>query len=131
MVFLKQKPGLGTIFNIVIIAAMLDITIALIPTPETYIMKLLMAAVGVMVVGVGSGIYLIANLGPGPRDGLMTGLQKKTNLPIAAVRAFIEISVASVGWYLGGTIGVGTLMFAFGIGPCIALSLYIIERIMN
>ena len=73
--FLKQKPGLGTIFNIVIIAAMLDITIALIPTPETYIMKLLMAAVGVMIVGVGSGIYLIANLGPGPRDGLMTGLQ--------------------------------------------------------
>ena len=129
--FLKQKPGLGTIFNIVIIAAMLDITIALIPTPETYIMKLLMAALGVMVVGVGSGIYLIANLGPGPRDGLMTGLQKKTNLPIAAVRAVIEISVASVGWYLGGTIGVGTLMFAFGIGPCIAFSLYIIDRIMN
>ena len=129
--FLKQKPGLGTIFNIVIIAAMLDITIALIPTPETYIMKLLMAAVGVMIVGVGSGIYLIANLGPGPRDGLMTGLQKQTNLPIAAVRAFIEISVASVGWYLGGTIGVGTLMFAFGIGPCIAFSLYIIDRIMN
>ena len=91
----------------------------------------LMAAVGVMIVGVGSGIYLIANLGPGPRDGLMTGLQKKTNLPIAAVRSFIEISVASVGWYLGGTIGIGTLMFAFGIGPCIALSLYIIDRIMN
>ena len=129
--FLKQKPGLGTIFNIVIIAAMLDITIALIPTPETYIMKLLMAAGGVMIVGVGSGIYLIANLGPGPRDGLMTGLQKKTNLPIASERAFIEISVASVGWYLGGTIGVGTLMFAFGIGPCIAFSLYIIDRIMN
>ena len=129
--FLKQKPGLGTIFNIVIIAAMLDITIALIPTPETYVMKLLMATVGVMIVGVGSGIYLIANLGPGPRDGLMTGLQKKTNLPIAAVRSLIEISVASVGWYLGGTIGVGTLMFAFGIGPCIALSLYIIDKIMN
>ena len=129
--FLKQKPGLGTIFNIVIIAAMLDITIALIPTPETYIMKLLMAAGGVIIVGVGSGIYLIANLGPGPRDGLMTGLQKKTNLPIAAVRAFIEISVASVVWYLGGTIGVGTLMFAFGIGPCIAFCLYIIDKIMN
>ena len=84
-----------------------------------------------MIVGVGSGIYLIANLGPGPRDGLMTGLQKKTNLPIAAVRSFIEISVASVGWYLGGTIGIGTLMFAFGIGPCIAFSLYIIDKIMN
>ena len=90
---LKQKPGLGTIFNIVIIAAMLDITIALIPTPETYIMKLLMAALGIMIVGVGSGIYLIANLGPGPRDGLMTGLQKKTNLPIAAVRALSLIHI--------------------------------------
>ena len=129
--FLKQKPGLGTIFNIVIIAVMLDVTIALIPTPETYIMKLLMAALGVITVGVGSGVYLIANLGPGPRDGLMTGLQKKTNLPIAAVRAFIEISVASVGWYLGGTLGIGTLMFAFGIGPCIALSLYLIDKKMN
>ena len=129
--FLKQKPGLGTIFNIVIIAVMLDVTIALIPTPETYIMKLFMATLGVMIVGVGSGIYLIANLGPGPRDGLMTGLQKKTNLPIAAVRAFIEISVASIGWYLGGTLGVGTLMFAFGIGPCIALSLYLIDKMMN
>ena len=129
--FLKQKPGLGTIFNIVIIAVMLDVTIALIPTPETYIMKLLMAALGVMIVGVGSGIYLIANLGPGPRDGLMTGLQKKTNLPIAAVRAFIEISVASVGWYLGGTLGVGTLMFAFGIGPCIALGLYLVDKIFD
>ena len=129
--FLKQKPGLGTIFNIVIIAVMLDVTISLIPTPETYIMKLLMAALGVMIVGVGSGIYLIANLGPGPRDGLMTGLQKKTNLPIAVVRAFIEISVASVGWYLGGTLGIGTLMFAFGIGPCIALSLYLIDKMMN
>ena len=129
--FLKQKPGLGTVFNIVIIAVMLDVTISLIPTPETYIMKLLMAALGVMIVGVGSGIYLIANLGPGPRDGLMTGLQKKTNLPIAAVRAFLEISVASVGWYLGGTLGIGTLMFAFGIGPCIALSLYLIDKMMN
>ena len=129
--FLKQKRGLGTIFNIVIIAVMLDVTIALIPTPETYIMKLLIAALGVIIVGVGSGNNLIANLGPGPRDGLMTGLQKKTNLPIAAVRAFIEISVASVGWYLGGTLGVGTLMFAFGIGPCIALSLYLIDMMMN
>ncbi len=129
--FLKQKPGLGTLFNIIIIAVMLDVTITLIPTPDAYIMKLLMAALGIVIVGIGSGIYLIANLGPGPRDGLMTGLQIKTNLPIAAVRAFIEISVASVGWYLGGTLGVGTLMFAFGIGPCIALSLFLIDKIMN
>ena len=129
--FLKQKPGLGTMFNIIIIAVMLDVTIALIPTPETYIMKLLMAALGVMIVGVGSGIYLIANLGPGPRDGLMIGLQEISNLPIAAVRAFLEISVVAVGWYLGGTVGIGTLLFAFGIGPAVALGLFLVDKIFN
>ena len=90
-----------------------------------------MAAVAVLIVGVGSGFYLIANLGPGPRDGLMVGLQKKTNLPIALVRATLEITVVSIGWYLGGTVGVGTLLFAFGIGPCVALGLYLVEKIFN
>ena len=127
--FLKQKPGLGTIFNIVIIAAMLDITIALIPTPETYIMKLLMAAVGVMIVGVGSGIYLIANLGPGPRDGLMTGLQRVTKYPIAWVRVCLEVTVVTSGWILGGTVGLGTLLFAFGIGPAVALGLHLVTKL--
>ena len=73
-------------------------------------------------------MYLIANLGPGPRDGLMTGLQRKTKLPIAAVRACIEITVASVGWYLGGTLGEGTLLFAFGIGPAVALGLFLVSK---
>ena len=108
---------------------MLDVTIALIPTPETYIMKLLMAALGVMIVGVGSGVYLIANLGPGPRDGLMTGLTTIMNLPIAFVRAFLEISVVMIGWYLGGTVGVGTLIFAFGIGPAVAFGLFFVNKI--
>ena len=71
-------------------------------------------------VGIGGGIYLVSNLGAGPRDGLMIGLQKLTKLPIAVVRAALEISAVSVGWYLGGTVGVGTLLFAFGIGPCVA-----------
>ena len=93
-----------------------------------YISKFLMLVSGVLFVGFGSGLYLIANLGPGPRDGLMTGLQRKTNLPIAAVRAFIEITVATVGWYLGGTLGEGTLLFAFGIGPAVALGLYLVPR---
>ena len=86
---------------------------------------------GTLLVGFGSGIYLIANLGPGTRDGLMTGLQRKTNLPIASVRAFLEISVVSIGWYLGGTVGIGTLLFAFGIGPCVAFGLYIVEKISS
>ena len=118
--FLKQKPGIGTVFNIIIIAAMIDLTIFLFVTPETYLGKLLMAVFAVLLVGLGSGFYLIANLGPGPRDGLMTGIQRITNFPIAAVRAGIEITVVSIGWYLGGTVGVGTLLFAFGIGPAVA-----------
>ena len=127
-IFLGQKPGMGTFLNAIIIAAMIDFSIAFIPTPELYISKFLMLVCGVLLVGLGSGLYLIANLGPGPRDGLMTGLQRKTNLPIAAVRAFIEITVATVGWYLGGTLGEGTLLFAFGIGPAVALGLFLVSR---
>ena len=104
--FLDQKPGIGTIFNIIIIAAMIDLSIAFVQTPQSYIGQLIMAIVAVLLVGLGSGIYLIANLGPGPRDGLMTGIQRKTNLPIAVVRAFLEITVVSIGWYLGGTVGI-------------------------
>ena len=127
-IFLGQKPGMGTFLNAIIIAAMIDFSIAFIPTPELYISKFLMLVCGVLLIGFGSGLYLIANLGPGPRDGLMTGLQRKTNLPIAAVRAFIEITVATVGWYLGGTLGEGTLLFAFGIGPAVALGLFLVSR---
>ena len=127
-IFLGQKPGMGTFLNAIIIAVMIDLSIAFIPTPEVYMSKFIMLVCGVLLVGFGSGLYLIANLGPGPRDGLMTGLQKKTNLPIAAVRAFIEITVATVGWYLGGTLGEGTLLFAFGIGPAVALGLYLVSR---
>ena len=87
--------------------------------------------IAVVTVGLGGGIYLVANLGPGPRDGLMIGLQKKTNLPIAAVRGSLEITVMSIGWYLGGTVGVGTLLFAFGIGPAVALRLYIVGKTFN
>jgi len=79
----------------------------------------------------GGGIYLVANLGVGPRDGLMIGIQQKTNLPIALVRGVLEITVMSIGWYLGGTVGVGTLLFAFGIGPCVALSLFLVGKIYN
>jgi len=129
--FLKQKPGIGTVFNIIIIAAMIDLTIFLFATPETYFGKLLMAVFAVLLVGLGSGFYLIANLGPGPRDGLMTGIQRITNFPIAVVRAGIEITVVSIGWYLGGTVGVGTLLFAFGIGPAVALGLYLVGKFFN
>ena len=128
---LKQKPGIGTILNALIIAMMIDICIKFVPTPENYISQLILAIVAVFTLGFGGGIYLVANLGAGPRDGLMVGLQKKTNMPIAAVRAFLEISVVTVGWYLGGTVGLGTLLFAFGIGPAVALGLFLTEKIFK
>ena len=128
-IFLNQKPGIGTVLNAIIIALMIDFSLNVFDVPENYFSQILMAVSAVLLVGIGSGFYLIANLGPGPRDGLMTGLQKKTNLPIASVRAFLEISVVSIGWYLGGTVGVGTLMFAFGVGPAVALGLFIVSRI--
>jgi len=128
---LNQKPGIGTILNALIIAVMIDICIKLVPTPENYIPQLILAVIAVLITGFGGGIYLVANLGAGPRDGLMVGLQKKTNMPIAVVRAFLEITVVTIGWYLGGTVGVGTLLFAFGIGPAVALGLYLTGKIFN
>jgi len=127
-IFLKQKPGMGTVLNAIIIAAMIDICLKHVSTPESFELKISLAIFAVIITGVGSGIYLVANLGPGPRDGLMTGIQKKTNFPIASVRAFLEISVVSIGWYLGGTVGIGTLLFAFGIGPCVAFGLFIVDK---
>ena len=128
---LGQKPGMGTIFNALIIAFMIDLCINFVPTPSNYFNQLILAVISVMMVGIGGGIYLVSNLGAGPRDGLMIGLQKATNLPVAAVRAFLEISVVSIGWYLGGTVGAGTLLFAFGIGPCVALGLSLVDKIFD
>ena len=125
---LSQKPGMGTIFNALIIALMIDLCIKFVPTPTDFLFRLILAIISVITVGIGGGIYLVSNLGAGPRDGLMIGLQKKTNLPIAFVRATLEITVVSIGWYLGGTVGIGTVLFAFGIGPCIALGLYLVDK---
>ncbi len=128
---LNQKLGMATILNALIIAVMIDLCIKFVPTPSNYFNQLILGIVSVIIVGIGGGIYLVANLGAGPRDGLMVGLQKKTNLPIALVRGTLEISVVSIGWYLGGTVGVGTLLFAFGIGPCVALGLYLVDKIFD
>ena len=128
---LKQKAGIGTVLNVIIIAAVIEWSLPYLPHPETYLMQVLQAILGTLVVGFASGIYLIANLGPGPRDGLMTGCQRVTNLPIAWVRVFLEITVISIGWVLGGTIGVATVIFAFGVGPAVSLGLYFIASISN
>ena len=128
---LGQKPGVGTIFNALIIALMIDLCIKFVPTPSNNIHQIVLAVISVIIVGIGGGIYLVSNLGAGPRYGLMIGLQQITNLPIAVVRATLEISVVSIGWYLGGIVGIGTLLFAFGIGPCVALGLYLVDKIFD
>ena len=130
-IFLNQKPGIGTILNALIVAIMIDVCINFVSTPDNYLSQIILATIAVLIVGLGGGIYLVANLGAGPRDGLMIGLQQKTNFPIAVVRTFLEVTVVSIGWHLGGTVGIGTLLFAFGIGPAVALGLFIVKKIFN
>ena len=128
---LKQMPGIGTLLNVIIIAAVIEWSLPYLPHPEHYELKILQAFVGTLLVGFASGIYLIANLGPGPRDGLMTGFQRITGFPIAWVRASIEIVVVTIGWTLGGSIGLTTIIFAFGIGPAVSVGLFCISAIVK
>ena len=125
---LSQKPGLGTILNIILISIVIDLTIPILPYPKSFSFQIIQSVVAVFVVGLGSGFYLTANLGPGPRDGLMTGLQNLTNQPIALIRTIIEVSAVGVGFYLGGIVGIGTLLFAFGIGPTVSLGIFIVLK---
>ena len=127
---LKQKPGMGTILNALIIAFMIDFSLTFLPYPQDFLWQVIQTVVGVLVVGIASGMYLAANLGAGPRDGLMTGLQSVTNMPIANIRIGIEVTAVAIGWYLGGVVGVGTLIFAFGVGPCVALGILFVRRFL-
>ena len=124
---LKQTPGMGTILNAIIIALVLEYVLPFLPSFETYVANAVLALVGVLVTGFGGAIYLIANLGPGPRDGLMTGLQNVTYQPVALVRMFLELSVVAIGWVLGGTLGLGTVFFALGIGPAMAIGMQFLQ----
>ena len=117
---LKETPGLGTLLNAVLIAVAINIMMPLLPQPSSWPIAVTQAMLGVLVVGVGSCIYLTANLGPGPRDGWMTSIHRRTGWPIGRVRTGIEVSVLLAGWLLGGTIGLGTLFFALGVGPALA-----------
>ncbi|SVA75620.1 uncharacterized protein METZ01_LOCUS128474 [marine metagenome] len=128
---LRQKPGIGTILNTIIVSVVMDVSLPFLPAPETILLQTLQIISAVVIVGLGSGFYLIANLGPGSRDGLMTGLQRMTNKPISLIRAIIEISVVIVGWYLGGVVGIGTIVFALTIGPFVSSGLFSVSRIIK
>ena len=126
---LKLKPGLGTIMNIIIIALTMGGVIPIIGSLNKFIDPIFLSFLGTILVGFGSGIYLIANLGPGTRDGLMTGISKKFNKPISLVRCCIEFFVVFLGWLLGGTFGIGTIIFAIFIGPFVSISLKLIPML--
>ena len=125
---LREIPGIGTILNIILISMAIDVMGPHIPEQTEMIPAIFQASIGIIFVGIGSAFYLTANLGPGPRDGWMTGIQKKTDWPISRVRIGIEILVLSLGISLGGVFGIGTIMFALGIGPIVAICLGIVEH---
>src|SRR3954449_13316131 len=116
---LRQAPGLGSICNAVLIGVALDATLALLPDDAPVGARIAMIPAGIACVALGSGLYLTTRLGPGPRDGLMTGLHRRTGLSLRLVRACIEVSAVAVGFLLGGTVGVGTVAFALAIGPAV------------
>tara|TARA_B100000214_G_scaffold373822_1_gene354997 strand:- start:2661 stop:3263 length:603 start_codon:yes stop_codon:yes gene_type:complete len=126
---LKEKPGVGTILNAILIAAVIHYMEGFLPNPEKFEWQILQVLVGSILVGIGSGLYLTANLGPGPRDGWMTGIQRVTGIPIGRVRGSIEISVLVIGWLLGGTFGIGTIIFALIIGPVVASCLNLAGKV--
>ncbi len=122
---LRQQPGIGTIMNAIVIATAIDAMRAFWPTPTEFWVQLMLSFLGIALVGLGSAIYLTARLGPGPRDGWMTGLHYKFGWPISRVRLGIELTVLTSGWLLGGTVGLGTALFAVLIGWAIAVNLAI------
>lgn len=128
---LKQKPGFGTIANIVVIAAAIEVGLFFIPAVESIFLKYFYVLFGIALVGAGSALYITCGLGTGPRDGLMTGLHYKSGVRVGRVRLGIEVVAASTGALLGGSLGIGTLLFALLIGQSVAISLGVVERLTS
>ncbi|MFH9573116.1 YitT family protein [Streptomyces sp. NPDC017454] len=114
---LRQRPGLGTVSNVLVIGAAMDATLAVLPDAHGWALRIAMMAAGIVLNGAATGLYIAARFGPGPRDGLMTGLNQRTGLSVRLVRTAVEITVVLTGFALGGTVGVGTLLYAVSIGP--------------
>ena len=128
---LKEKPGFGTLSNIVIIATAIQIGVSIFPEQNNYGFGVIYCLIGIGMVGLGSALYITCALGPGPRDGLMTALHNSTGVRIGRVRLAIEGSVLVAGWLLGGTVGLGTLLFALLIGQSIAIALGVVSRVTS
>ena len=126
---LRQRPGFGTVANMVVIAAAIEVGLALIPEVNNFYLKFFYIFFGIGLVGIGSALYITCGLGTGPRDGLMTGLHFKTWVRVGRVRLGIEVVALSIGALLGGSLGVGTALFALLIGQSVAISLGVVERL--
>jgi uncharacterized membrane protein YczE len=119
---LRERPGIGTLSNVVLVGLFADASLALIPRPDPLAVRAVLLVVGILGTAIGTGLYVGAGFGPGPRDGLMTGLARR-GLSVRLVRTGIEVAVLVVGFLLGGSVGIGTLAFALGIGPLVQLAL--------
>ena len=126
---LRQKPGFGTLANIVVIAASIELGLLIIPTVENIYFKYFYVLFGIALVGIGSALYITCGLGTGPRDGLMTGLHYKTGVRVGRVRLGIEVVALSIGTFLGGSLGIGTALFALLIGQSVAISVGVLGRL--
>lgn len=125
---LRQRPGLGTVANILLVGTSMQATLAVSPAVDGFALQLIVFVAGMVLVAVASGLYIGADFGPGPRDGLMTGLHARFGWPIWAARLGVEASVLLAGWILGGTVGIGTIIFALGIGPLVHRTLPLFDR---
>lgn len=126
---LKERPGFGTVMNILIIAGAIDIGLYIFPEPSEFISRFAYVLVGIAMVGIGSAFYITCGLGPGPRDGWMTALHSRTGIRVGRVRLGIELAVLTLGWILGGTVGLGTVLFALLIGHSVAISFGVVSRL--
>ena len=125
---LGERPGIGTLLNVALIGTATNVALPLLPQPSEPFVQLAMSAAGVVVIGIATGLYLASDLGSGPRDGVMTGLHRRFGWSIRRARTAIELTALVAGFLLGGTVGIGTMLFAFGIGPIVQVALGVFDR---
>ena len=126
---LKEKPGIGTILNAILISIVIDISLFILPYPKNFLFQLIQVIIGILIIGVGSGYYLCSSLGAGPRDGLQLALARQTNQSLVLIRTILEVSAVLLGFILGGIVGIGTLIYAIAIGYSVSFGLFLMQKI--
>ena len=126
---LKEKPGMGTILNAILISIVIDISLFILPYPKNFLLQLIQVIIGILIIGVGSGYYLCSSLGAGPRDGLQLALARQTNQSLVLIRTILEVSAVLLGFILGGIVGIGTLIYAIAIGYSVSFGLFLMQII--